>query len=251
MKVSIISVVAGGAALAGALAISACSTLEVDSAGSPPVPRTQPGSHTEIAYVLQKGKWHQLRIDMVAKGPRLNSDGDAYHLHLRSVASVWQFNRRTGDYDIRLSPHESPSAEQGMRFSFYRGPTVDRLQMSPGNGGGGGGAAGWPEHNFTEIELKVVGGFESVQGVEVEDASEGIVFLGVEFVRGFFEETSGLTALDEMLGDAVEVLLKRLPHGFHFECLQFAQMLLVFPHRHRGFVAGCGENPSLERAVPE
>ncbi|MFT4546213.1 MAG: hypothetical protein ACI8XO_001268 [Verrucomicrobiales bacterium] len=171
MKVSIISVVAGGAALAGALAISACSTLEVDSAGSPPVPRTQPGSHTEIAYVLQKGKWHQLRIDMVAKGPRLNSDGDAYHLHLRSVASVWQFNRRTGDYDIRLSPHESPSAEQGMRFSFYRGPTVDRLQMSPGNGGGGGGAAGWPEHNFTEIELKV-DPTPGANGVVTEDEME-------------------------------------------------------------------------------
>jgi hypothetical protein len=171
MKVSIISVAAGGAALTGALVIPACSTLEVGSAGSYPAPRTQPGPHTEVAYVLQKGKWHQLRIDMVAKGPRLNSDGDAYHLHLRSVASVWQFNRRTGDYDIRLSPHESPSAEQGMRFSFYRGPTVDRLQMSPGNGGGGGGAAGWPDENFTEVELKV-DPTPGANGVVTEDEME-------------------------------------------------------------------------------
>ena len=171
MKVAKISPVAEVAALGVALAMTACTTLDMGVAGSHPAPRTEPGPHTEVAYVHQKGKWHQLRIDMVARGPRLDSDGDAYHLHLRSVASVWQFNRRTGDYDIRLSPHESPSADQSLRFSFYGGPTAERLQMSSGNGGGGGGSAGWPDANFTEVEMKVVPE-PSANGVVTEDEME-------------------------------------------------------------------------------
>lgn len=120
-----------------------------------PVPRTAPAEDTEVAYVRQKGKWYQFRMKSENRGPTADEEDHSYRFYFQAQASVWQYNPKSGEYDIPTSRSARPTAHQGLRFSFFNSGEELRMNMGHTNGGGGGGAGGWPNDNVTEARIVI------------------------------------------------------------------------------------------------
>ena len=139
--------------------LSGCGAFSValsdQNATVPPVPRTAPDENTEVSYVRQKGHWYQLRLELKETGPKTWDRDNGYSMHFKARASVWKYNRKTGEYEtVAHQGYSGPGAHQGLSFRFAGGDD-SKLHMTSTNGGGGGGSAGWPNGNFTETQITV------------------------------------------------------------------------------------------------
>jgi hypothetical protein len=118
-----------------------------------PMPRTDLGDDTAVTYVRQQRDWFQFRIELKEHAPRHDEEYDYYHVAFKAAVSVWRFNRKTGEYDIR-SQIRGPRAERSIVFSFARSDEV-KLRMADSAGGATGGSAGWPDNNMTDARISL------------------------------------------------------------------------------------------------
>jgi hypothetical protein len=109
-------------------------------------------------------------VELEGREPRHDEEYDYYHLSFRAAASVWRFNRKTGEYDIR-SHTRGPGSERSVVFAFDSWDEI-KLRMADSGAGASGGSAGWPDNNLTEARISIDPEPSSL-GVLVED---GMVF---------------------------------------------------------------------------
>ena len=64
-----------------------------------PRPKTEPAEDLGVAYFRHRDRWHQMRVEMAAGAPSPTS-GSGHMVRFSADASLWRYNRKSGEYDI-------------------------------------------------------------------------------------------------------------------------------------------------------
>ena len=144
----------GAVATGGMLAVvlSGCVGLQLTvPAANPdkhPHPRTAPAEDVGVAYFRHRARWHQMRVEM-APGEPAPPSGSGHMVRFSADASLWRYNRRTGEYDTPADFVRTDSFEDV--YFAHEGDDADHFAVrSSSASAGGAGAPGLRARPYTK-----------------------------------------------------------------------------------------------------
>ena len=122
------------------LLFNACSGLRSDGSTTPnPKPRTAPAFGTGVSYYRDGRSWYQLRVKLELPEKYYNH-GSLERVTVNATGRLWQYNRKTKEYDIPLGGEGK--ARMGLRFTFDTIAGGGELRILPTNGTDASGQSG-------------------------------------------------------------------------------------------------------------